>query len=294
VTRRWQWILPVLLGTAIGAVFVGFLVYAAARGDPRDLLARWVRAMSLTPLTGALVGACLGAAIGGVVAWLTVKHAADVAELGRELNFSFADEVPAEALSTINRTFPGLGFSFPRNWMAGTHDDLQVGMMDCTVFEKNGLAPAGTHVRKTLVFVFGDSPKATSFEIRPQGPVFGWPFSLLLAGLRRLGAAFDSGPPDVRRFRKNYDLLWLGRPADADIIRRLLGAEALSFFAEHAGWSLVVEQGSLAAWQDGLSESDARERRAMMHNAVDFHRWLNAAATTAKREGPHQPELVRQ
>src|SRR5207247_1991139 len=163
-------------------------------------LAQWVRALGLTPLTGTLAGACLGAAIGGLVGLLTVKHVGDLAEVSGQMNCSFAEEVPAETLARLKRTFPNLEVFAPANWRDGTREGLKVALLACTVFEKNGLAPAGTHVRKPLAFVLPESATGVSFQIRPHAPVLGWPFSLLLSGLRVLGAAFGSGPKVERRF----------------------------------------------------------------------------------------------
>ena len=57
---------------------------------------------------------------------------------------------------------------------------------------------------------------------------------------------------------------------------------------------MLVERGSLAAWQEGLAESGARDRPKLVDDVVDIYRRVHATAATAKPDTLQQPELIRQ
>ena len=274
--RRFPVFFAILLGAVLGAAFLGFMVHAAGRGDPRDLLARWVRGLGATPMSAAFLGAGLGAIIGTVIAWLTIKEHDGIEALCRELQFTLDEEVPSDLVTIVKEHFPGIPFMNPRTWMYGTWNDLDIGLIDCTLFhDPSSVAPGHTGVvRKTVAVILEPLAAPTSFELKPAPSLLRWPFSKLSRWLR--AALFGSS---VRqRFERHYELFWLGRPAGWNKAQLLLGDEALRFFADHADWTIVVQNGSLAAWQAGFEESDARGRRELIEQVAEISSFLRAAA----------------
>src|ERR1043166_1458961 len=106
----------VLIGTGLGALFLGGLVYVAGRGKA-DALGKLLCRNGINAPMGVLAGAVLGAGLGTVVGFLGMKYHADLASFSQEKGWTFFARIPEGMLAPYQTLLDESGVRSPRNLM---------------------------------------------------------------------------------------------------------------------------------------------------------------------------------
>lgn len=105
---------------------------------------------------------------------------------------------------------------------------------------------------------------------------------LLIAFLFDKVAAIQSKEPHhLRRFRKQYSLLFANRAAGELVIRKILGDDGITFLGQNPGWMVRGRGGHLLLWK-GTGSSYSREE--LRNNAQAICRFCLQARSTVSAQ----------
>jgi len=213
------------------------------------------------------------------------KHSWYAEEVSREMGFPFA----AHATPEQRARFADLYFAdrqtagFPRNIMEGEVDGVPFVMMDLQDWHQS---TRNSRLRDKTVVLFPELLLGLpNCALQP-----GWPRLIkaltmwlmrwtapesVAANLDFAEAVCDSPPfdPSDITFARQYLLMGdLGRGVtDVSALRKVFTREVRVFFAEHPGWSVVLDKGRLSVWR-GTSWCPARERPKLLSSAFAVYR----------------------
>jgi hypothetical protein len=250
----------VLIGTVLGALFLGGFAHVVKSREKTDPLGKYLNRQGIGTPVVALAGAVAGALVGTVVGLFGKKYQADLARFSKQNDWPFFEKIPDGMLCPYQALLGEAKVYSPRNLMvAGTAGQKSL-VLDATVWEKGEWAPQGGRVQKTVVLVPGSDTGLAAFHLAPRPPFSLGPMVSLLSGAINL---LTSG----KGFHKNYEMLFAGRPADANIAERILGEDGLAFFASSPGWTVSCRDGHLLVWREAMAECKASERPTLVAQA---------------------------